>query len=118
LLEFAGGRGLGRRSRGRGAPLGRREILAEVRPLLVDHPLRLRLPAFVVISRVIEAAIAAGVQRAIASRTRVAKPDALARFDLAAAKKTVHSLANPSRTARRGATGCVKTHMGAPGFFA
>src|SRR5262249_24061539 len=118
VLQFADGRGLGRRSGGGGASRGGREILAEVRTLLVDHPVRLGLAAFVVVSAVIEIAIAAGVQRAIASGTGVANHDALTRFDLAAAEKAVHLLLSPGRTARRGATASAKNRTGDPGFFA
>ena len=65
--------------------LGRREPIAEVRPLLVENALRLRLATLVGRTHVVEAALTAAVQIDAAGRTGVAPADTLARPDVGTA---------------------------------
>src|SRR5208282_302531 len=75
---------------GRGGAAVGREVLAEIRALLVHHPLRHRLATLIVIGGVVKRAIAAYVQRPIALRTMRVEPDALDRLDPMAALPAVH----------------------------
>ena len=76
-------------SAGRGA---RAEVFAEIRAMLIDHATGLGLAALVVVGGIVEVAIEAGVERAIALGTFVAKADALDHGNFAGAVKTVHTI--------------------------
>src|SRR5581483_12328155 len=61
-----------------------------VRPFLVHHAFGLRLAALVVVGGIVKPAVTAHVQRPVASRTRLAKPDPLPCLYLPPAEMTVH----------------------------
>jgi len=92
LFQFARGGGFERGTPGFGEAGRWSEIFAEIGALLVDYSFSLRFAALVMIRRVIEPAVAAGVQGAIASGARVAKADPLQNLDLSSAMETIHSV--------------------------
>ncbi len=60
--------------------------------MLIDHATGLGLAALVVVSGIVEIAIEAGVERAIALGTFVAKADTLDHGNFAGTVKTVHMI--------------------------
>ena len=72
----------------RGASFERREVVAEVRALLVEDALGLRFATGIVRARVVEAAMPAAVQVDAARRAGVAPADALVAGDRGAAALT------------------------------
>ena len=65
------------------------KVVAKVGRLLVDHTIRLRLPAFVVGGRVVELAIPANVKRAAAMGTGFLPPDTISDLWNFVAKETL-----------------------------
>ncbi len=64
------------------------EIFAEIRAILIRHPLRLCLAAFIIVSGVVEHAVEARMRGTIASGTALAEPDAIFEFERSSALKT------------------------------
>src|SRR5690242_6354112 len=82
-----------RRRRARLGAVAGSEIFAEIEALFVDHALGHRLAATVVVGGIVEIAVEAYVERAVASGAIVAEADAIfARDDLdgATAMPTLH----------------------------
>src|SRR5579859_7313150 len=76
----------------RAALIPRCEILAEIRAILLDDALRLRLAALIIVRGIVKRAVEAGVQRTIASLATVAKPNSFLPLDLdrPPAMKAIH----------------------------
>jgi len=66
------------------------EVLAEVRAILIDDALGLRLTALVVVGGIVKCAVEAGVKRPIALGTFLAKVYAIVKDDFTTTMKAVH----------------------------
>jgi len=70
------------------------EKIAKVGAILVDHSLRHRLAALVIVAGIVKLAVEADVQRPVASRAMIAKTDPFPRIDGRTALPAIHDKAD------------------------